>query len=48
VDEEKTSIVTEWLCKYVSVPTETDTTVEELLEKKHATTEELSFLCGLP
>jgi hypothetical protein len=22
--------------------------VEELLEKKHATTEELSFLCGLP
>jgi hypothetical protein len=34
-------VATHWLCKHVPLATEADATVEGLLQKKHATTEEL-------
>jgi hypothetical protein len=37
---EETAVARQWLCKHVSAATEADATLEELLEKKHATIEE--------
>jgi hypothetical protein len=41
VEEEITSIIKQRQCKHVSVATEANAPVEELLNKKHATIEEL-------
>jgi hypothetical protein len=40
-EPEKTPVTRKRCCKHVSAATEADTTMEELLEKKHARIEEM-------